>query len=226
MDIAISSYTPTLEALLKPRTRVASSGSEYPHVLIVSQPTTPGFSPISATTEEAGIVMSLVESSTALHDTNGTVHAVIEGMASHPWAHLACHGIQRSDDPTKSSFALYDGALTLEQLMSQAIPNADLAVLSACQTATGDEKLSEEAVHLAAGMLSIGYKSVIGTMWSIDDYSAPTIMARFYEVVTGQIKAGEELRPAYALHEATKALRETYGVTDFVRWVPFVHFGL
>ncbi|KAI0082963.1 hypothetical protein BDY19DRAFT_981531, partial [Irpex rosettiformis] len=53
------------------------------------------------------------------------------------------------------------------------LPNADLAVLSACQTATGDEKLSEEAVHLAAGMLNIGYKSVIGTMWSISDYIAP-----------------------------------------------------
>ncbi|KAI0083074.1 hypothetical protein BDY19DRAFT_981021 [Irpex rosettiformis] len=36
-------------------------------------------------------------------------------------------------------------------LMSHHLPNADLAVLSACQTATGDETLSEEVVHLTAG---------------------------------------------------------------------------
>ena len=110
--------------------------------------------------------------------------------------------------------------------MTKHLPNADLAVLSACQTATGDEKLSEEAVHLAAGMLNIGYKSVIGTMWSIYDSSAPVVMGEFYRVMAAQVKTGGELQPAYALHEATKALREKYGVSDFVRWIPFVHFGL
>ncbi len=40
-----------------------------------------------------------------------------------------------------------------------------------------------------------------------------------------QIRTREELQPAYALHEATKALRAEYGEDDFVRWVPFVHYG-
>ena len=227
MDIAVSSYTPTLEALLKPRTKVATAG-KFPKTLIVSQPDTPGCSPISGTTQEAAIVMSLLDISATkpLHDTEGTVNAVLEGMATHSWVHLACHGVQDSDDPLRSAFRLYNGRLTLEALMTKHLPNADLAVLSACQTATGDEKLSEEAVHLAAGMLNIGYKSVIGTMWSIYDSSAPVVMGRFYEVMVEQVKAGGELQPAYALHEATKALRAKYGVSDFVRWIPFVHFGL
>ena len=80
----------------------------------------------------------------------GTVNAVLEGMATHSWVHLACHGIQDSDDPLRSAFRLYNGRLTLEALMTKHLPNADLAVLSACQTATGDEKLSDEVVHLAA----------------------------------------------------------------------------
>ena len=148
-------------------------------------------------------------------------------MATHNWVHLACHGVQNYYDPLHSAFLLYDGRLTLETLMTKHLPDADLAVLSACQTATGDEKLSEEAVHLAAGMLNIGYKSVVGTMWSISDHIAPAVMKRFYEVMAEQVKAGGELQPAYALHEAsTKALREKYGVSDFVRWMPFVHFGL
>ncbi|KAI0825499.1 CHAT domain-containing protein [Irpex lacteus] len=106
------------------------------------------------------------------------------------------------------------------------LPDAELAVLSACQTATGDEKLTEEAAHLAAGMLSVGYKSVIATMWSIRDESAPVAMKKFYEVMAEQVAAGGQLEPAYALHEATKVLREKYGVDGFMHWLPYLHYGL
>ncbi|KAI0083205.1 CHAT domain-containing protein [Irpex rosettiformis] len=230
MDLAVSSYTPTLEALLKPRTRVTPAGQD-PRVLIVSQPASPLAinNPIPGTTTEAAVVMSLVGESKPLDDADGTVQAVLEGMATHEWVHLACHGAQNRKDPTNSAFILHDGHLTLAELMSHHLPNADLAVLSACQTATGDERLSEEAVHLAAGMLNIGYKSVVGTMWSISDYVAPEVMRVFYTVMAEQVKAGGELQPAYALHEATKVLRGSSGrggVNDFLRWVPFVHFGL
>lgn len=51
--------------------------------------------------------------------------------------------------------------------------NAELAFLSACQTAVGDEKIPEESIRLAAGMLAVGYKGVIATMWSIRDDDAP-----------------------------------------------------
>ncbi|KAI0083024.1 CHAT domain-containing protein [Irpex rosettiformis] len=230
MDIAVSSYTPTLETLLKPRTQVTTAGQD-PRVLIVSQPASPLAinSPIPGTTTEAAIVMSLVGESKPLDDADGTIQAVLEGMATHEWVHLACHGAQNRMDPTNSAFILHDGHLTLADLMSHHLPNADLAVLSACQTATGDEKLSEEAVHLAAGMLNIGYKSVVGTMWSISDYVAPDVMKVFYTVMAEQVKAGGELQPAYALHEAIKVLRRSSGrggMNDFLRWVPFVHFGL
>ncbi|KAI0083113.1 CHAT domain-containing protein [Irpex rosettiformis] len=227
MDVAVSSYTPTLEALLKPRTKVTAGDTEYPKALVVSQPATPNCDPIPNTRTEAENITSLIGQSTHLDDTGGTVQAVLEGMATHDWVHLACHGVQNRADPMNSAFALYDGRLTLSMLMSQHLPNADLAVLSACQTATGDEKLSEEAVHLAAGMLNVGYKSVIGTMWSISDYIAPEVMKEFYTVMAEQVKAGGELQPAYALHEAMKALRSKPGrMNEFLRWVPFVHFGL
>ncbi|KAI0083486.1 CHAT domain-containing protein [Irpex rosettiformis] len=230
MDLAVSSYTPTLEALLKPRTQVTPAGQD-PRVLIVSQPDSPFAreNPIPGTATEAAIVVSLVGESKPLDGADGTIQAVLEGMATHEWVHLACHGIQNRMDPTNSAFILYNGHLTLAELMKHHLPNADLAVLSACQTATGDEKLSEEAVHLAAGMLNIGYKSVIGTMWSISDYVAPDVMRVFYTVMAEQVKAGGELQPAYALHEAIKVLRRSSGrggMNDFLGWVPFVHFGL
>ncbi|KAI0083541.1 CHAT domain-containing protein [Irpex rosettiformis] len=226
MDFAVSSYTPTLEALLKPHVQASSTG-DYPRALVVSQPATPGQKRIPQTTEEADIVVSLTGHSTdTLHDSDGTVDAVLDGMETHNWVHLACHGLQDKADPINSYFALYDGKLTLSTLMTKHLPNADLAVLSACQTATGDENLSEEAVHLAAGMLNVGFKSVIGTMWSISDRSGPIVMAKFYEVLMEQVRAGAELQPAYALHEAMKALRAELGVNRFMEWIPFIHFGL
>ncbi|KAI0083715.1 CHAT domain-containing protein [Irpex rosettiformis] len=226
MDFAVSSYTPTLEALLKPHVQTSSTG-DYPQALVVSQPATPGQKRIPQTTKEADIVVSHVGLSTdTLHDSDGTVDAVLDGMETHNWVHLACHGLQDKADPINSYFALYDGKLTLSTLMSKHLPNADLAVLSACQTATGDAKLSEEAVHLAAGMLNVGFKSVIGTMWSISDRSGPIVMTKFYEVLMNQVRAGAELQPAYALHEAMKVLRAELGVNKFMEWIPFIHFGL
>ena len=225
MDFAVSSYTPTLDTLLKPRAMVNSTHG-YPRSLVVSQPETPNFKAIPHTRKEARIVTSFVPSADVLDGSHGTVNAVLNDMGTHDWVHLACHGLQNREDPISSSFALHDGQLTLSALMPKHIPHADLAVLSACQTATGDAKLPEEAVHLAAGMLNVGYKSVIGTMWSINDNSAPVAMARFYEVIMEQVRNRGELQPAYALHEATKTLRAHVGVTNFIEWVPFVHFGL
>lgn len=213
--------------MLRPRRNVPA-GDRQPRTLIVSQPHTPGYQAIYGTTEEARIIKSRLKAFpvSSLNDTQGTVNAVLQGMATHNWVHLACHGVQNRKDPVNSAFALYDGRLTLDMLMSKHLPNADLAVLSACQTATGDENLPEEVIHLAAGMLNVGYKSVVGTMWSIYDSSAPVVMDEFYRVMAEQVKKGGELQPAYALHEATKTLRAQYGVSDFARWMPFVHFGL
>jgi CHAT domain-containing protein len=150
----------------------------------------------------------------------------------YPFAHLACHGLQDPDDPTKSAFALHDGQLRLSQLMtSKSTHHAELAFLSACQTATGDARLPEEAVHLAGGMLSVGYKAVIGTMWSIGDQDAPLVADEVYRRLKESMeqkedKPGGKLNTAYALHEAVKRLREEVGETSFLRWAPFVHFGL
>ena len=89
---------------------------------------------------------------------------VLEGMEEGSWVHLACHAVQHSSIsslPTESAFCLHSRDLTLLKIMTKSFHNADFAFLSACQTATGDEALLEEAVHLAAGMLAAGYQSVI-----------------------------------------------------------------
>ncbi|TFK58317.1 hypothetical protein BDN72DRAFT_99015 [Pluteus cervinus] len=73
-------------------------------------------------------------------------------------------------------------------------------------------------------MMAAGYRSIIATMWSIKDSSAPFIADLVYQ------KLFEEERPdyrqaAYALHNAVKKLRTERGRT-YMDWVPFLHMGL
>ncbi|KAI0083075.1 hypothetical protein BDY19DRAFT_998884 [Irpex rosettiformis] len=81
--IVVPSHTPTLEALLRPHTKVTAGDTEYPKALVVSQPAAPNCDPIPNTRTEAGIVMSLIEQSTPLDDTADTIRAVLEDMAMH-----------------------------------------------------------------------------------------------------------------------------------------------
>ena len=113
--------------------------------------------------------------------------------------------------------------------MQQQIPNPDLAFLSACQTSKGDLKLSDEVLHLAAGMLNAGYHGVVSTMWSISDMHGPESATEFYKYLLTE-KGSEGLdgaRAAYALDHAVKKVRESLGDSDaaFLTWVPYVHFG-
>ncbi|KDN40552.1 hypothetical protein RSAG8_08024, partial [Rhizoctonia solani AG-8 WAC10335] len=102
--------------------------------------------------------------------------------------------------------------------------NKGLAFLSACQTATGDEMLPDEAIHLASGMLMAGYRSVIATMWSVGDNDAPVVADHVYAQLMkdGKIGNGEAGR---ALHYAVAALREKVGEKEFGSWVPYIHIG-
>ncbi|KAG8779551.1 hypothetical protein FRC12_024122 [Ceratobasidium sp. 428] len=221
-DYVISSYTPTLSALLGS----LQSSASFRGILAVGQADTAGCAPLPGTVAELEAIKT---QSSGLHYTqldgsNATPEAVITGMEVHDWVHLACHGSQNTVDPTKSAFHLHGGTLDLSTITRRSMTGASLAFLSACQTATGDEKLPEEAVHLAAGMMVAGYRSVIATMWSIHDGDAPLIADKVY----GSLLEGgkpDASRTARALHDAVAQLRDKVGEKEYSRWVPYVHFG-
>jgi len=161
-----------------------------------------------------------------------TISRVKLEMASHPSIHFACHASQDVKNPLMSGFYLHDGRLELSEIMKQNITNCELAFLSACQTSTGDEKLSDEAVHLAAGMLAVGYRSVVATMWSIKDEYGPIVAEGFYKELmengTPSRRPGiNSANASRALHQTIQAIRQQVGDTEqgLLAWVPYVHFG-
>jgi CHAT domain-containing protein len=220
-DYVVSSYTPTLTAILElsePTVR------EDFQILLVAQAFAPDASPIPKTEDEVRIVHRLAAGARRINlmRENATVKRVRQGMMESNWIHLACHGQQNPDDPMESGFLLHDKILKLSEIVKMSLPKADFAFLSACQTAVGDEIIAEESVHLAAGMLLSGCRGVIATTWSIRDDDGPKIAEDVYSRIFKDGKPNRK-EAAYALHEAVKRLRDSGA--QCTSWVPFIHMG-
>ena len=162
-DFVISSYTPTLNALLEV---LHVTPQEFKGLLVVSQLCTPGQAKLPNAARELTLIKEIGSGITvhSLPDDSATVERVLGDMETHSSVHFAFHAEQNTSKPIQSAFYLQDGNLTLSRIITKSFPHADFAFLSAYQTATGTEYLSEEAGHLAAGMLAAGYRSVIATM--------------------------------------------------------------
>ncbi|KAG8734158.1 hypothetical protein FRC10_011925 [Ceratobasidium sp. 414] len=219
---AISSYSPTLGTL------VASGRdtSAFQGILCVGQAAGDSGPILPGTAVELDLIQQKAGPLpfTRLDNERATSEVVLGAMESHSWVHLACHASQNIAEPTASAFQLHGGDLKLATITRRKFKHAEFAFLSACQTAMGDEKLPDEAIHLAAGMLMVGYPSVIATMWSINDQDAPLVAERVYaRMLEGGVP--DSSKSARALHEAVEYLRNQIGEEKFARWVPFIHMG-
>ena len=228
----VSSYTLTVQSLNKRSFATFTASPKCTNIVLIS-PNATDLPPISFTQKEIHDLKALMDqfaiNALLLEDAEAITDKVKKEMNAHSWVHFACHGIQDMDDPLKSGVHLHDGHLDLLEIMQQKISNPELVFLLACQTSKGDLKLSEEVVHLAAGMLAAGYRGVIGTMWSISDVHGPKLAMEFYQYLLRENRLGglDSTRAAYALDYATRKVRETLGGDDtaFLTWVPYVHFG-
>jgi len=119
--------------------------------------------------------------------------------------HFATHGLINNQHPDLSGIVLslvdeqgrpQNGFLRLYDIYNLKL-NADLVVLSACQTALGKEIKGEGLVGLTRGFMYAGAPRVVASFWRIDDRATADIMRRFYEAM---LKDG--LPPAAALRAA------------------------
>ncbi|KAJ7474993.1 TPR-like protein [Mycena latifolia] len=230
-DFLISSYTPSLSALIE-GFRAKQESQDGLQLLAVAQPSAVGQNPIPGTIKEIASIAQLAQRVIpvlCLEQDMATVESVQKGMRESHWAHFACHGLQDISTPTNSALLLAGSSkLTLSDIIQLQLPHADLAFLSACQTATGSKNLQDESVHLTAGMLLAGYRGVIGTMWSIMDADGPQVAGDVYAHLF-KTSPPDSTRAAEALHLAVQKLQKSDGaggMKSFSRWVPFIHVGV
>ena len=119
--------------------------------------------------------------------------------------HFATHGLINNQHPDLSGIVLslvdeqgrpQNGFLRLYDLYNLKL-NADLVVLSACQTALGKEIKGEGLVGLTRGFMYAGAPRVVASFWRIDDRATADIMRRFYQAMLQ-----DGLPPAAALRAA------------------------
>ncbi len=170
----VSSYTPTLGALVDARNRPVPSELK---VLAVAQPNPgQGWQSLPQVKDELREIIDVVPHGNLVHlggsdepDFEGvrtTVKNVLEKLPEATVLHLACHGTQDVDDPMSSGFVLANGErLTIEELLKHRLPNAHIAILSACHTASNDAGQPDEALNLASALMFLGFKSILATKW-------------------------------------------------------------
>src|SRR5262249_18627506 len=112
----------------------------------------------------------------------------------------------RSADP--AAFET-DGEITAEQIARTWDLDADLVVLSACESALGQQAGGEGFLGFAQPLLAKGARSLVLSLWKVDDRATSLLMARFYQNLLGKRSdLSQPLPKAEALAEAKRWLRE------------------
>ncbi|KAG1832888.1 TPR-like protein [Suillus subalutaceus] len=86
------------------------------------------------------------------------------------------------------SFLMRDQPLSLLDITQTDLSWHEFTFLSACDTAVGDYDTPDEVIHLAAGLQFAGVKSVIGTLWKVDDSTVQRLVEAFYKHLCGMAK--------------------------------------
>jgi len=132
------------------------------------------------------------------------------------FVHIATHATYRQDNPMFSSFKLADSYVTAFDLFSMNC-QANLVTLSGCQSGLGQIAQSDDLLGLTRGFLYAGVRSLLMSLWTVNDESTMTLMNEFYK----EWQAGATR--ARALQRAMLKVRLTYPNPFY--WAPFVLVG-
>ncbi|MGK7888912.1 MAG: CHAT domain-containing protein [Leptolyngbyaceae cyanobacterium] len=183
-----------------------------------------GFSSLPYVENELDQIQSYVSTTSFLnHDfTTSTLDEKIQALAF-PILHLATHG-QFSSDPAETYILAWDERIGVNQFSAilrqreqQEQEPIELLVLSACQTAIGDERAT---LGLAGIAVQSGVRSTIASLWSVDDQATADIMRVFYQELSG---TDTMLTKAEALQRSQVQLLEENIPPRF--WAPYILIG-
>jgi CHAT domain-containing protein len=121
-----------------------------------------------------------------------------------PVIHFATHGLVSDVQPKRSGLLMApeqgeDGLLQVSEIYALGL-KANLIVLSACQTALGKEITGEGLIGLSRAFFYAGARSVVATLWNLNDRFAAEFVERFYRELNTGISAEEALRRAKAAY--------------------------
>lgn len=155
-------------------------------------------------------------------------NATDSSLSQYQIVHFATHGFLDSKNPALSGIVLSlvnekgepeNGFLRLKEIFNLKL-NADLVVLSACETGLGEEIHGEGLVGLTRGFMYAGAPRVIVSLWNVNDQATSELMTNFYR---GFLSQG--LSPAAALRQAQRELMQQQRYQAPYYWAAFALQG-
>ena len=149
-------------------------------------------------------------------------------VAQYKIVHFATHGFLNNEHPELSGIVLTmtnqdgskaNGFMPVRDIYKLNL-SADLVVLSACETALGKDVRGEGLFGLTRGFMASGSRTVVASLWKVDDRSTSVLMAHFYKAMLQ-----DGLTPAAALRSAKESVRNESGWRAPYFWAGFVLQG-
>ncbi|MFE2938337.1 CHAT domain-containing protein [Streptomyces sp. NPDC059255] len=229
LDLVVSSYTPTVRALAYARRRAADPRPAG-DLLAVVVPDAPGTRALGGVGREVKELRALLPTE-VVSGPRATLAHVLRALPRYPYVHFACHGVSDPDSPSHARLLVHDHQrhpLTVHHISRLELPNARLAVLSACETARGSGRLADESIHITSAFQVAGYPHAIGTLWPVHDAVAGRVARILYRHLRGDRAAGssglDADQAALALHRAVRQCRTAFRGSPSL-WAAHVHSG-
>jgi CHAT domain-containing protein/tetratricopeptide (TPR) repeat protein len=154
-----------------------------------------------------------------LLEADATRARLVERARQADVIHLATHGFARLDDPLFSYLKLADGQLTALDCFDLEL-DCSLVTLSACESGRAQIGPGDEQMGVPRALLYAGARSVLQTLWRVDDDTTARLMERFYAGLMGGAGRGQALRDAQQ-----EMLRSGEGRSHPFFWAPLVLVG-
>jgi CHAT domain-containing protein len=185
------------------------------------------YEPLTFAADEAKTVSAMYRNSMMLAGASAREADVKRLLPQFQYLHFATHGILDPHDGLRSGLLLatepressQDGILQAREIANMSL-SAGLAVLSACETGRGNERLGDGVLGLAWAFQAAGVPRVVTSLWNVDDVATRDLMAAFYQKLRTGSAVDEALRSA-ALH-----LRNNPRYSSPYYWAPFEAIGL
>ncbi len=187
-----------------------------------------GVVPLPATRQEVEGIASLFPGALTLLGVQVTEEKVKEAVRGASHVHFAVHGVFSERAPLNSALVLSppgkpgeggaNGLLQAWEVMESLPLDADLVVLSACDTALGREVGGEGLIGLTRAFQYAGARSVVATLWGISDRSTSDLMTELYRALQAGQSKDEALRTAQLAQIRSSKPQPFY-------WAAFQLFG-
>jgi len=184
------------------------TGSGKKDLLVLGNPTTHQTEQeLKFAEREAKDLAALQAQTTLLLKSDATETALRKQGAAHKRVHFASHAYFNPAQPLHSGVQLSrdeenDGFLTAGELYTLDLP-LDLVTLSACETGLGDISAGDDVIGLTRGFIYAGARTIVASLWKVDDETTRDLMVEFYR----QLKKTDK---AEALRKAQRVIRERY----------------